>query len=256
MIISLPPDLLPQTALLYVLAFARIGSAMMVLPGLGELSISGRVRLVMALAVTVALTPVVASAYPSLPLGIGPMAGSLIAEIFTGVFIGLIARIFMSALQVAGTVIAFQSGLAFAMNVDPSQGTQGAIIGNYLVVLGTAMIFATNTHHLMLTALHDSYVLFPPGASFPTTDFLAVAIESMSKAFGLGMQLATPFIVFSLIFYLGIGIISKLIPQVQIFFVAMPANILVGFILLLLMLSALMLWFFDHFQTMLRQFIL
>ena len=256
MIFTLPADMLPETALLYVLAFARIGGAMMVLPGLGEISISARIRLVMALTVTVALTPVVASAYPSVPLGIGPMAGSLISEIFTGLFMGLTARIFMSALQVAGTVIAFQSGLAFAMNVDPSQGTQGAIIGNYLVVLGTAMVFATNTHHLMLMALHDSYVLFPPGAAFPVHDFLTVAISSMSKAFALGIQLATPFIVFSLIFYLGIGIISKLIPQVHIFFVAMPANILVGFVLLLLLLSALMLWFFDHFQTMLRQFIL
>lgn len=256
MTFSMPVDLLPETALIYLLAFSRIGAAMMVLPALGEMSVSARIRLVMALAVTAALVPTIASSYPTLPLGVAPLATNIISEVATGLFIGLSARMFMSALQVAGTIIAFQSGLAFAMNVDPTQGLQGAIIGTYLAVLGTAMIFMTDLHHLMLIAMHDSYVLFPPTGSFPAADFLAVAIDTMASAFTLGVKLAAPFIVLSLIFYLGIGILSKLIPQVQIFFVAMPANILFGFVLLFLLTGAIMLMFLEHFEAVLLRFII
>jgi len=256
MTLTLPPDFLPEVALVYVLAFSRIGAAMMVLPGLGELNISPRIRLVLALLVTAAIAPVVATAYPVLPLGLASVAAQLISEIATGLFIGLTARMFMSALQVAGTIIAFQSSLAFAMNVDPTQGLQGAIVGTYLAVLGTALIFATDLHHLMLIAMRDSYTLFPPLGGFPTADFLTVAIDALAGAFALGVQLAAPFVVFSLIFYLGIGVLSKLIPQVQIFFVAMPGNILLSFVLLFLLLGAVMLWFLERFEAVLMRFIL
>ncbi|MEQ8747605.1 flagellar biosynthetic protein FliR [Pyruvatibacter sp.] len=255
MTIALPVDLLPETILVYVLVFSRIGAAMMVLPALGEMNVSPRIRLVMAIMVAAVLAPVVASSYPAMPLGIGSIASSLIAEIVVGLFIGLTARMFMSALQVAGTVIAFQTGLAFAMNMDPTQGVQGAIVGTYLAVLGTAMIFVTDLHHLMLIGLRDSYTLFPPSAAFPTSDFLAVAVDTVASAFTLGLQLAAPFLVFSLIFYLGIGVLSKLIPQVQIFFIAMPANILFGFVLLFLLLGSIMLYFLEHFEALLMRFI-
>jgi len=256
MIVSLPTDILPETAFVYVLAFARIGTALMILPGLGEMNVSARIRLVMALAVTAVLAPVIATSYPSTPLGVGPLVASLVGEIGIGLFIGLTARMFMSALQVAGTVIAFQSGLAFAMNVDPTQGIQGAILGTYLAVLGTAMVFVTDLHHLMLIGLRDSYTLFPPMTGLPTADFLAVAVDTMASAFTLGVKLATPFIVFSLVFYLGIGILSKLIPQVQIFFVAMPANILFGFIILFLMVGSMMLYFLEHLEAVLLRFVI
>lgn len=248
-------ELLPATAYVYVLAFARMGSALMVLPALGEMSVSPRIRLVLGLAVTAVLAPQAAAAYGAMPLGLGGIVVGLLGEILTGLFIGLTARIFMSALQVAGTAIAFQSGLAFAMNVDPMQGVQGAIVAAYLSVLGTVMVFATDLHHLMLIALRDSYVLFPPHAAFPAADFLQLAVETVSGAFALGVQLAAPFLVFSLVFYLGVGILAKLIPQVQIFFVAMPANILLGFVLLFLLLGAVMLWFLDHFEAVLMRFI-
>ena len=248
-------EILPATVYAYILTFARIGAALMVLPALGELSVSPRIRLVLALAVAAVLAPAAIASYGAMPLGVGQMVVDIVGETLIGLFLGLTARIFMSALQVAGTAIAFQSGLAFAMNVDPTQGIQGAIIGAFLSVLGTLLIFSTGLHHLMLIALRDSYVLFPPAASFPSADFLTAAVETVSGAFALGVQLAAPFLVFSLVFYLGVGILAKLIPQVQIFFVAMPANILLGFVLLLLLIGAMMLWFLDRFEAVLMRFV-
>ena len=77
--------------------------------------------------------------------------------------LGLTARLTISALQVAGSVIAQQLGLGFVTAVDPTQGQQGIIVGNFLTILGITLIFATDLHHLVIAALHDSYRLFRPG---------------------------------------------------------------------------------------------
>ena len=249
-------QLLPETAFVYILAFSRIGSAMMALPALGELSVSPRIRLVMALAVTAVLTPVVADTYPAMPLGWMDMVIDILSEVLMGLFMGLVARIFVASLQVAGTIIAQQTGLAFAMNVDPTQGIQGAIVGTFLAFTGVVLIFVTDLHHVMLVGIRDSYTLFPPTGSFPTADFVTIAVDTLSKGFTLGLQLSSPFLVFGLVFYLGIGILSKLIPQVQIFFIAMPANILVGFVLLFMLFSAIMLYYLENLETALMRFVI
>lgn len=248
-------DVLPQTAFVFLLVFARLGSMLMLLPALGEISVSPRVRLVMALGLAAVLMPVVGAAYGALPSTVGGLAVIVISEMLVGFFIGVSARMVMSALQVAGTAIAFQTGLAFAQNIDPTQGVQSALVGSFLAVLAVVLIFATDLHHLMLLAGRDSYTLFVPGQMLPVGDFAEMAIDTVAGAFKLGIQLASPFIVFGLIFYLGLGILSRLMPQIQIFFIAMPANILLGFLLFMLLLSAMTMWFLDFFEKTLLRFV-
>ena len=155
----------------------------------------------------------------------------------------------------AGTAIAFQTGLAFAQNVDPTQGGQSSIFGSFMSVLAVALIFATDLHHLMLVAMHDSYTLFKPGSGLPVGDFASLGIRTLANGFRVALQLAGPFLVFGLIFYLGIGVLARLIPQVQVFFLAMPANIFLGFLLLLLLLSTMMIWFTDYFGQAIRAYL-
>jgi flagellar biosynthetic protein FliR len=161
----------------------------------------------------------------------------------------------MSALHVAGNIIAMQTGLAFAQNVDPTQGTQSAIVASFLSMLAVTLIFATDLHHLLIAAMRDSYVLFKPGEILPVGDFLQMAIKAVSGAFVLGVQLSAPFVVFGLVFYIGLGLLSKLMPQIQIFFIAMPANIGLGFALLFLILGAMMTWFLQGFEQSLSVFV-
>ena len=118
---------LSGSILTYLLVFARTGSIMMLLPALGEGGIPSRVRLVLALAVTVAMTPVVQSHYPAVAPTNTLQLGLLIAqEVTAGILIGGMSRIIMSSLQVAGLLIATQTGLAYAQTVDPTQHEQGA----------------------------------------------------------------------------------------------------------------------------------
>jgi len=110
-------------------------------------------------------------------------------------------------------------------------------------------------HHLLIAAIHDSYQLFVPGRPPPFADFAEAAVNIIASSFRVGIQLSAPFLIFGLIFYMGIGILSRLMPQIQIFFIAMPANILLGLLLFMLLLSTMMMWFFEHFEAGMVRFV-
>lgn len=239
---------------IFLAIFARIGTMLMLMPAFGEISVSPRVRLSLALAVTALLYPTVGPLYPAMPVTAAGLAGVVFSEIVVGVLIGGVARILMSGLQIAGSILAFQTGLGFAQNFDPTQGIQGAILGTFLSVVGITLIFVTDLHHLLIGALHGSYIHFKPGLLPALGDsadlILAVAVE----AFRLGIILSAPFLVFGLVFYLAMGLLSKLMPQVQVFFIAIPANILLGFAFLLIVIGTMMTTYLAAFEARLMPF--
>jgi flagellar biosynthetic protein FliR len=247
---------LSGTILTYLLVFARTGTLMMLLPALGQGGIPARVRLVLALAVTVALTPTVAHNYPAVAPSNVLQLGLLIAQEATaGVLIGGMASIIMSSLQVAGYLIATQTGLAYAQTVDPTQHEQGAVIGNFFSLLGAVLIFSTDLHHLAIGAIAGSYKMIPPGAALPTGDMAELVIRLLSASFVLGFQLAAPFLVFGFALYAALGILARLMPQLQVFFVAMPINIMFGFVLLSLLLGSMMTLFLNFYAQQMGQFL-
>ena len=237
---------LPTFAAAFMLCFARIGTMVMLLPGLGELTVSPRVRLTLALVLTMVILPLHRSAY-QLDLRVFlPVVQMLFQEMLIGAVLGLLSRLTVSALQVAGAVVAQQMGLGFVTAVDPTQGQQGMIVGNFLAVLGITMIFATDLHHLVIAALNDSYIIFKPG-EVPVLGDVANALSgTVAGAFRIGVQIAAPFLVFGLLFNMGLGILSKLMPQMQVFFVGMPLSIMVGFLILILVVGAMMTTFLDY----------
>ena len=247
-------DFLPQTAFTFMLIFSRLAAMIMLMPALGESSIPANVRIVLALLLTFVMMPLVASTYGEMPGNVAALVFMVLTEVAVGLFIGGAARIVMSALHVAGNIIALQISLAFAQNVDPTQGQQGVLISNFLSLTAVTLIFATNLDHLLIAAMRDSYHLFVPGQMMPVGDFSQVAVQMVSGAFRIGLQLAAPFLVFGLIFYAGIGILSRLMPQIQIFFIAMPANIMLGLVLLLFLLASMMTWFLQYFEQSISVF--
>ena len=245
-------SLLPVVAATFMLGFARIGTMVMLLPGLGELTISPRVRLTVALVLTAVILPLHRTDYHLDLNGFGPVLLLLGQELLVGAVLGLLVRITISALQVAGSVVAQQMGLGFVTAVDPTQGQQGAIVGNFLAVLGITLIFATDMHYLVIAALNDSYALFKPGEVPILGDVASVLSTSVSTAFRIGIQLSAPFLVFGLLFNLGLGVLSRLMPQMQVFFVGMPLSIMVGFLILVLVLGAMMTTFLGSVEDVLH----
>jgi flagellar biosynthetic protein FliR len=231
---------LPLLAASFILAFARIGTMVMLLPGLGELSVPVRVRLTVALVLTAVLLPLHRNDYQLDLRSFGPLLVMLAEEMFIGAVLGLAARLTISALQVAGSVIAQQLGLGFVTAVDPMQGQQGILVGNFLTILGITLFFAFDLHHLVIAALNDSYKLFAPGDIPLLGDVAALTTRTIAGAFKVGIQLSAPFLVFGLLFNLGLGVLSRLMPQMQVFFVGVPLSILLGFLILMLTVGAMM----------------
>ena len=244
---------LPAYGAAFMLVFARIGTMVMLLPGLGEMSVPRRVRLTLALVLAGVLLPLHRNAYEVDLRTFGPVLTMLGQEIFIGAVLGITARLMISALQVAGFVIAQQLGLGFVTAVDPTQGgQQGVLLANFLTILGITLIFATDLHHLIIAALNDSYRLFRPGEMPIIGDVAALTTQTIAIAFKIGIQLAAPFLIFGLLFNLGLGVLSRLMPQMQVFFVGMPLSILVGFLILLLVIGAMMMTFLDYLESVLR----
>ncbi|MEM7566790.1 MAG: flagellar biosynthetic protein FliR [Pseudomonadota bacterium] len=246
-------DMLPYVAVTFMLTLTRVSAMLLAMPALGEKAIPARIKIGAAFALVLVLYPRSSEAYALIRADLErgtlePIVRTLFLEILIGVFIGLTGRLVLSALNLAGSAMATQFGLGFAQTADPTQGIQGAILASFLTMIGVTLIFVTDMHHLFLRGLYDSYTLFPPGTGIPTGDMAEMAVKIVGDAFRVGTQIAAPFIVFGLLFYAGLGILSKLMPQVQIFFLAMPANILLGTALMVPMLGVGMLVFLNHME--------
>jgi flagellar biosynthesis protein FliR len=244
---------LPALAATFMLVFARIGAMVMLLPGFGEVSIPTRIKLSIALLLTLIILPLHRQAYQVDLNSVAPLVVLMLHEIVIGIVLGATARVTLSALQVAGSVIAQQLGLGFVTAIDPTQGQQGLLIGNFLTILGLTLLFATDSHHLVIAALNESYRIFSPGEFFPSGDVAALATKAFATAFKIGLQLSAPFLVFGLVFNIGLGVLARLMPQMQVYFVGVPLSILVGFLILALVITPIMGTFLDYFVSVMHQ---
>jgi flagellar biosynthetic protein FliR len=243
---------LPETAYTYLIIFARIGAMLMLIPALGEASIPARMRLTFALMLAAVLYPIVGAEIPPMNGDIFGVLVVLFHEIAVGLIFGAIARLSVTGTATAGAVIASAAGISLAQAVDPvNGGIQGALIGAFLSMLGIALIFATDLHHVALSAIHDSYMVFTPTEPLMFGDAAQTVVDTVASAFVIGVQMSAPFIVFSLVFNLGMGILSRLMPQLQVFFIAMPATVGVGLILMALLLTMMMGLYLTHYENVL-----
>lgn len=232
-------------AWLYI--FCRVGSALMVLPGFGEAYVPPRIRLLLALVFSVLLVPMLQSSMPPLPGSPLALFIIMLGEILVGIFMGLIARTVLMVLHVSGSIIASQSSLAVAAMFDPSTGTQSPVVSNMLTLAAVLLFFTLDLHHLVLAALVQSYDVFAPGGMPSVQDMNILHLRLVADSFALGVALAGPHIVFSLLFYLAGGLMTRLMPNFQVFFVMMSPQILIAFFLLMA-LSSTMLGYFANFM--------
>jgi len=244
--------ILPEISAIFVLVFARVGTMVMLMPGIGERFIFSRARLSLAFFIALMLVPM-ARPLLRVPTDTAAIVSLLLGEILIGLAIGACARFVMACLQSAGTIVAQTMGLGFAMTVDPTGGMQNPSIGNLLTMLGITLILTSDLHHVAIVAIHESYRMLPPGTLPPMGDVLALALRAASQGFSLAVQIAAPFIVFGLLFNLGLGVLARMMPQLQVFFLAVPASILGGLVVLLAVVGVMMSVFIEQLGGFLRQ---
>ncbi len=245
--------MLPALAATFMLVFARVGSMMMLMPGFGESNIPVRIKLAIALLLTLIILPLHRNAYQVDLTSISALGVLMVHEIVIGIVLGATARVTLSALAVAGSVIAQQLGLGFVTAVDPTQGQQGVLIGNFLSILGMTLLFATDSHHLVIAALNESYRIFSPGEVMPSGDVAALATRAFATAFKIGLQLSAPFLVFGLVFNIGLGVLARLMPAMQVYFVGVPLSIMIGFVIFGIVLAGMMGTYLNYFTSVMHE---
>lgn len=231
------------------LLFARIGGVIMLLPGFSEPAIPARIRLGFALVLAICLAPTLADRVPDAATSAWGMAFQVASETLIGALIGGAARLLMTALATAGQIVGLEIGLAFAQTADPTMTQSGQLTAVFLSILGVALLFATGLHHMFLRGVVGSYDLISLGAPPPVGDAAELALQTASTSFRVGFQIAMPVVAAGLIFRVGLGVLSRLIPQIQVFFIALPLQIMGGLVVFALGLSAGMLIWLDSMQS-------
>jgi flagellar biosynthetic protein FliR len=232
----------------FMIIFVRFGTALMIMPGIGDSFVPNHIRLYIALGISLALTPVLMRMVPAPIPAFGTLLVLLGIEFVTGLFIGSVARVLMMALDTAGMLISMASGISNAQVFNPSLAVQGSVFGAFMSVMGVTLLFVTNMHHLLLMGLVESYEMFPIGGVPDTGSMAELMARAVSASFLTGFQIAIPFVVISLLLYIGMGVLSRLMPQVQVFILAIPVQILLALITLSITLSASMLFFLTRFE--------
>ncbi len=240
----------------FFLIFARIGSALALMPGFSAGFVPARMRLTIALVISFVLSPVLIADLPARPPTLPAVAILITGEILIGAFFGTIARILISALQTAGTVVAYMSSMANALIQDPIAEQQSSTVAGFLLIAGTVLIFVTDSHHLMIRAVVDSYSMLEPGMALPAGDMANVMGRQVADSFALGLRLAAPFVIVGLTYYIGLGLLGRLMPQLQIFFFGMPVQIGMQIWVLTIAFSGMMMVFLENFIDAYQNFIL
>lgn len=223
---------------LSLLAFpmARILGFVGAAPVFGNNAVPRRIKLMVGLAVTLGLMPVV----PSVPqAALDSWSGLLliVQQTLIGIAMGLVLRVVFAALDLMGEIISLQMGLSFATFFDPIAGGQTAVVGEFLTLLATLVLLSLNGHLLMLDALARSFEWLPVSATLPHRGGWMILVRFGASIFASGLLMALPVVTALLITNIALGVLTRAAPQLNLFAIGFPITLTVGFGVLLLTLG-------------------
>ena len=178
-----------------------------------------------------------------------------ILSIFGAIFSLVTLGIFMAALDVAGMLISMNMGIANAMIFNPQMAGQGSIVGVFLSIVGVLFLFVTNLHHMLIYGMIESYHTFPVVSDLPVIEGMTqVVVVAVTKSFQIGFYMAVPFMMVSLFLYIAMGVLGRLMPQIQVFILAIPVQIMLNLLVFILVFSTMMLFWLNHYDDAIQMF--
>lgn len=213
----------------YGLVFARWFTVSLLTPGMGGMLVQPWVRVPFVLSISICLTPALQQLGLLATQGISVLV--LCQEIIIGVFLGLFAKTLLQLLEVAGSIISHQAGLSNALSNQSIAEEQSSLPGTFLYMGILAFIFVNDFHHGIFSGIFESYRYFPLGSTLFLGDMAHTIIQLIDKGFRVSVQITSPFLILGTVFYLTIGLLNRLMPQIHVFFVAQPLEILFSFLI-------------------------
>ncbi|AET70278.1 flagellar biosynthetic protein FliR [Desulfosporosinus orientis DSM 765] len=226
-------QLLQWNLSLFLLILTRWAGMIMLAPVFAARGVPSLVRLGLAAGITIVLYPLIAATNPSIPSELLPYVAVVIKETLVGLVIGYIIYTMTAILQGAGQLIDFQMGFTMGAAIDPVYGVQSPMMGNFQIVLATMLLLATNSHHYLIAAMVKSYAYIPLNPSNLPANYLFYA-QLIAQVFALSIQLAMPIFGALLVSDVGVGLLTRTVPQLNIFSVIFPVKIVFGFVILFL----------------------
>jgi flagellar biosynthetic protein FliR len=226
-------DLLQWNLSLFILIFSRWAGMIMLAPVFGARGVPAMVRLGFTAGITVIVYPLILAEKPIIPADLLPYMAVVIKEVFVGLVIGFLIYMLTAILQGAGQLIDFQMGFTMGAAIDPVYGAQSPMMGNFQVLFVTMLLLATNAHHYLIAAMLKSYAYIPINPTHLSSHFSYYA-QLMANVFTLSIQLAMPVFGALLVSDIGVGLLIRTVPQVNIFSVLFSVKIIFGFVILFL----------------------
>jgi flagellar biosynthetic protein FliR len=227
---------LADSVLVTFIVFCRIGACLMLVPGYSSVNVPAQVRLFIALVTTFALAPILIGVLRPLTDNAAPLTLALLicTELLIGSVIGLGGRVFFLALQTMATMIANAIGLSSIPGTPMADTDPAPAVVPLIMVSVTTLFFMTDQHWQVLRGLMNSYDVWQPGSRIGGSMALDQLVARLSQAFVLTLRITSPFIVYSVIVNLAVGLLNKLTPAVPVFFISVPFVLFGGFLLLYL----------------------
>ena len=240
----------------FLFVFARLSGAFLFMPFYSSVYVPRRIRLLFALTLAVMLTPVLSGNFPTPPANVPELFRLLLIEITVGVFLGLFPFFLMTAVDLVGVNASMATSFSNATLLDPQTNVQSTVLTGFLTLCVLLLITTTNLYQVLLGSVLASYDLFPVGKSLMTGDMMNTLAKTLSAAFTYGFQISSPFIIMIILVYSSMGVMSRLMPQLNIIFIVMPFQVYLGLALLMVSLPVMLWWFTDFFRNTFLHFAL
>ena len=226
-------DIMQNHAGLFLLVLTRVSGIFLLAPFFGSINIPVYIRAGTAFAIAMVLFPVIdQQGIPQIPQSVVGYMLAVIVELIVGWLIGFVAYITFAAIHMAGKLLDMQVGFAVVNVVDPTSGQQIPLLGSFLYNLGIIIFLVTNGHHMVISGLFESFQMIPVlGATFDLS-ISDIMVDMTGGIFVTGMKIALPVLFAILLTDVGLGVLARTMPQMNIFVVGIPAKIVIGLFVL------------------------
>ncbi len=217
---------------LILLIFIRIFSAFAATPIYSHSSIPTQVKIFIAFIIAFIIFSITSPTNIAIEFNAWWLFAMAIKEIVVGLIIGFTLNLIFYGFSFAGTFVGFDMGLAMAQVMNPIEKTNGNVIGQVIYFMALMIFFILNGHHYIIRALAYSFQVIPIGEFKASEALFTLMIKYSASVFIIAVKIAAPILVSFFLIHVAEGVLARMIPQMQVFFVTQPLKIGIGFILL------------------------
>ncbi|MCA2997448.1 MAG: flagellar biosynthetic protein FliR [Rhodocyclaceae bacterium] len=216
--------------------FLRIMAMMAVVPVLGNRAIPARVKIALAVLITITSAPLLPEQQYSAPVDSYLGYATIGREILIGAAMGFTVRLIFAAIEMGGEIAGLQMGLSFAGYIDPSSGSNNTSVSSYFGIMAVLLFLSINGHLLLISGVVNSFQYIPVGTGADLLGISKNITQMGAKIFSVALSISLPIIVTLLVVNIGLGIMSRIAPQLNVFAVGFPISLAVGLCAILLLL--------------------